>query len=456
MTLVIPQVLFAMMTALTLDKLVANPDEQTWKKFRYAMMTTGVVFLLAFAFYSTGDFARENTQRTREFNTIMSSNAANAEQQVGMLDSKYAPERDNRLYEGFVMNLKGNPDAEKTAREVVSALRQDRKAIFMKDIIRSFIFVLIAAVFIVLYLKKKMMASIMMGAIGLLILVDLLGFDMKYLNEKSFDSKEKYEDTEFPFTAADQQILNDKDPNYRVFNLAGGDPFQESKTSYYHKSIGGYHAAKMGIYDDLAAYQLSGHPNMEVLNMLNAKYIIQRQGNDMVASQNPGALGNAWFVDAVQFVPGPAEEMKAMFGFSANDTAIVEDNFKAVVGSYTPADSSEVITMTAFDNDAISYESKTTAPHIAIFSEIYYKDWHAYIDGKQVPYFKANYVLRGLNVPAGNHKIDFKFEPAMFYTGRTISSISTWLLMLILLGFIWYEWKGRQQLKTVETEEEKN
>ncbi|MEO7443847.1 MAG: YfhO family protein [Ferruginibacter sp.] len=447
MTLVIPQVLFAIMTALTLDKLVSNSDEDTWKKFRYAMMATGVVFLGALAFYSSSSFASENTQRTQAFNNILDQGGANAEQQISALDAKFTPEKDNRLYEGLATNLQGTPEARKTSREAVSALRQDRKAIFMSDIIRSFLFVLVAAICIVLYLKKKMMATLMMALTSLFILIDLMGFDLKYLNGKSFDSKDKYESSEFPFTAADQVILNDKDPNFRVFNLAGGDPFQESKTSYYHKSIGGYHAAKMGIYDDLAAYQMSGQPNMQVLNMLNAKYILQRQGNEIVPATNTDALGHAWFVKGARFVEGPAAEMRALYNFSAKDTAIVENQYKDIVGNYTPADSSATIVMTAFDNDAIVYESNSSAPHLALFSEIYYKDWYAYIDGKKVPYFKANYVLRGLNIPAGKHKIDFKFEPATYWTGRTISSVSTWILMILLLGFIWYEWKGKEQLQ---------
>ena len=258
---------------------------------------------------------------------------------------------------------------------------------------------------------------------------------MKYLNHTSFDSKEKYESAEFPLTNADRMILADKDPNFRVWNTAS---LEESKTSYYHKSIGGYHPAKLGIYDDLMAYQLSGNPNMSVVNMLNTKYVIQQQGNEVVASRNPGAMGNVWFVNAVKFVNGPKEEMKAISNFNPSDTAVVDQQFKSLVTAYTPADSSDYIRMKTFDNDVITYESSAGGDRVAVFSEIYYKDWKVTVDGNPADFFKANYVLRAMVVPAGKHTIEFKFQPAVFFTGRTISDISVWLLMLILLACIVY------------------
>ena len=345
------------------------------------------------------------------------------------------PATDNQLYEGMITNLKGNPNAQKDARDFVSAIRKDRAALLLGDITRSFIFVLIAAIFIALYFKQKLNATVMLAAVTLASLIDLLGFDMKYLNEKSFDSKDKYESDHFPLTNADKQILEDKDPNYRVWNTGGMD---ESKTSYYHKSIGGYHPAKLGIYDDLMAYQLSGRPNMAVINMLNTRYVIQQQGNETVAMKNPEALGNAWFVKSVKFVNGPVEEMKALTGLNPKDTAIADEKYKSMVQAYTVPDSAAYIIMKTFDNDAISYESSASGTHIAVFSEIYYKDWKAYIDGKPADYFKVNYVLRAMAVPAGKHTIEFKFEPAVYHLGKNISNISTWLLMLLLAGFVIY------------------
>ncbi|MDB5200724.1 MAG: Protein of unknown function, rane YfhO [Ferruginibacter sp.] len=444
MALVIPQLLFPIIAVLTLNKLVDDSDPETWKKFKFGAIATAAVFALALAMYASWDYAAENRERTNQFNALYNAQDPALEQKLST--EAFIPKRDNQLYEGMVFNLKGDANAQKTAREFVTEIRKDRAGFFMKDILRSLMYVLVAAAFIALYLKKKLNATVLLAGVTLVALIDLLSFDSKYLNEKSYDSKEKYEAQEFPMSNADRQILADKDPNFRVYNLGnGGNPFEESRTSYYHKSIGGYHAAKLGIYDDLYSNQLLGSPNLGVLNMLNTKYVIQRQGNEMVAQQNPAALGNAWFVKAVQFVNGPVAEMKALTGFNPKDTAVVDESFKPSLSSFAPADSSATIRMTSFDNDAISYATETTEPHIAVFSEIYYKDWKAYIDGKPAPYVKANYVLRAMLVPAGKHTIDFKFEPAIFFMSKTISTIATWLLAALLLICIFTEWMKRKK-----------
>jgi hypothetical protein len=283
-----------------------------------------------------------------------------------------------------------------------------------------------------------------MIALPILVAADLLPFGMHYVNEKSFDAAEKYQASQFSASEADTEILKDKDPNFRVFNMAGGDPFQDSKPSYFHKSIGGYHPAKIGIYDDLATYQLSGQPNPAVINMLNTKYIIQKSadGKNEMAYPNPGALGNCWFVKGAVFVNGAAQEMKALYDFNPKDTAIVDNEFKTIVTGFVAADSSASIKQTAFDNMAIQYQSNSNTANLAIFSEIFYKDWNAYIDGKLVPIAKANYVLRALVIPAGKHTIDFKFEPKVFKTSYTISLITNWLLLALLLWFGYYSYKN--------------
>ena len=432
--LVIPQLLFPVIAALTVNKLLENDNENAWKKFRYAAATTAGIFVLVFAFYLSSDFANENKARTTAFNELLNSHPADLQNKFIALNNQYKEQRDNGVYENWVENLQQNPDAQKTARGIVNELRKDRASLLLKDILRSLIFVLVAAVLIALYLRKKLNALVMVAGVTLAAAIDLLGMGSNYLNEKSFDNKDNYESVEFPMTNADRQILSDKDPDFRVYNASVGSPFEESKTSYYHKSIGGYHPAKLGIYDDLSAYQLSGSPNPSVLNMLNAKWLITGQGDKITAVQNPEALGNAWFVKGVKFVHGSVEEMKALYAFTPKDTAVVDDSFKPLVTGFTPADSTASIKETAFDNDAISYESNAPANHIAVFSEIFYKDWRAYIDGKPAPYFKANYVLRAMVIPAGKHTIDFKFEPKIFFFSKTISAVAAWFLFILLLA----------------------
>ncbi len=441
MTLVIPQILFPVIAALVLNKLIENDDPDSWKKMKLGFIATAVVFAGVTLFYFSSDFSNENKQRTAMYNQLYETKDPAIGSKIAALGESLQPASDNQLYEGMISNLKDNPDAKKEARSFVSAIRKDRANLLLSDITRSFIFVLIVAAFIALYLKKKINAMLLIVGVTLTSAIDQLSFDMKYLNEKSFDSKEKYEASEFPMSNADKMILEDKDPNYRVWNTAGLD---ESKTSYYHKSIGGYHPAKLGIYDDLMAYQLNGKKNMSVINMLNTKYVIQQQGNDVVAMKNPDALGNCWFVKAVKFVNGPVEEMKALDNFNPKDTAIVDEKYKNLVTAYLVPDSTASIKMKTFDNDAITYESSSNASHIAVFSEIFYKDWKATIDGKPTDYFKTNYVLRGMIIPAGKHTIEFCFEPAVFYMGKNISNISSWLLALLLIGFIVYSFKNKK------------
>jgi hypothetical protein len=356
-------------------------------------------------------------------------------QAIGEVNSKFRPEIDNKVFLNF---LQKTGDAG-MSRSLLTAVRQDRQAAFGSTIVRSLIFVLIAMGIVYLFIIKKINAVMMLAGLGLVTAIDLLTFDSNYLNKYNFGSKENYEASEFPLTSADQTILQDKDPNYRVLNTTSGDPYtMDSRTSYYHKSIGGYHPARLGIYDDLMEYQLYKY-NMQVLNMLNVKYFIQQgQQGGAGAAINPNALGNVWFVNTVKYVNGPVEEMKALDSFDAKHEAIVDKKFQSQLSGAVAADSSATIKQTAFDNENVKYESNSSAPHVAVFSEIYYKDWKAYIDGKETPIAKANYVLRALLIPAGKHSIEFKFEPVVYRTGSTITAITAWLVFLLLLGFIGY------------------
>lgn len=437
MTLVIPQLLFPIVGAMALSKLAGENAEGAWKPFKYSLYATGAIFIAALLYYASADFSKENRNRTNMFNSIVQTGGEGAQQKLSELNATEQPLIDNQLYEGMLMNLRGQPDSQKTAREFVSALRKDRAGKMLGDIGRSFLFVLVAAGAMAFFIKKKYNATIMMSAVALLITIDLLGFGSNYLNRESFESADEHVESEFPLSAADIEILKDKDPNYRVFNTTRG--LDESRTSYYHKSIGGYHPAKIGIYDDLIAHQLSGQPNIGVINMLNARYIIQQRGNDLVAVRNPGALGNAWFVKGIHFVNGPVEEMKALTNLNPADSAIADVSYRPMVKDVTAPDSSAGITMTAFDNDAITYKTQTSGNHIAVFSEIFYKDWKAYIDGKPADYFKANYVLRAMVVPAGSHTIEFKFEPTVYHTGDKISQVSGWLVFLMTIGWLIWE-----------------
>ena len=439
MALVIPQILFPMLAVMSIDKLIDLEKAIAIKKLKHTAITMAVIFAVAGAMYFSFDYSKENKQRTAAINTAFAVQDSKLGAKMQQINQQYEAETDNRVYEELLYQSKGDSQI---AKGVLTALRKDRQAFFGGDILRALLFVLLALGLTGLFAYKKINSTVLIIGLPLLVLLDLLPFGMHYINEKSFETEEKYKANEFSPTDADQIIMKDVDPNFRVFDLTGGDPFQDAKPSYFHKSIGGYHPAKIGIYDDLATHQLSGEPNPAVLNMLNTKYLIQKtQDGKTMAIPNMESLGNCWFVKGVKYVDGPVNEMKALNNFDPKDTAVIDNSFKNIIGEFIPADSSSTIKQVSFDNMEIKYESNSNAANLAVFSEIFYKDWNAYIDGKKVPIAKANYVLRALVIPAGKHTIHFKFEPTVFNASYKISQISAWLLFAILLWFAYYTFK---------------
>lgn len=444
MALVIPQILFPMLAVMGIDKLMDMDKELALKKLKMAGIAMGAIFVLAAGVYFTSDYSKENKQRTAAISAAFAVQDSTLNNKLQQINQQYEADTDNRIYEEFLYQSKGDASV---AKGLLNALREDRKSFYGGDIMRALLFTLVTLAIVGLFVYKKINSTIMLVALPALVALDLLPFGMNYLNEKSFETVDQYKANEFSPSEADELVMKDKDPNFRVFDLTGGDPFQDAKPSYFHRSIGGYHPAKLGIYDDLATYQLSGQPNVAVINMLNTRYIIRRgENNKNVVIPNTQAMGPCWFVKGVKYVNGPVEEMKALDDFNPADTAVVDQSFKNIIGSFAPADSSSTIKQTSVDNMEIKYESNSNAANLAVFSEIYYKDWNAYIDGKQVPVAKANYVLRALVIPAGKHTIDFKFEPKVFNTSRSISAFADWFLFAILIGYLVYFFRKKAKV----------
>ncbi|GAC1605012.1 MAG: hypothetical protein NVS3B25_34310 [Hymenobacter sp.] len=313
--------------------------------------------------------------------------------------------------------------------QLLGALRADRADLLRNDVWRGLLFIGAALGVLYFHLKGRLAvlpaAALMVG----LVLVDLWGVDKRYLGENKFQRETIAE--EFQPSPADQLILQDKDLSYRVLNLQ--NPFNEAQTSYFHKSIGGYHGAKLRRYQDLIERQISTN-NQQVLNMLNTRYLITGDAKQPV-QRNPGALGNAWFVSEVKTVKSPDEEMAALNTLSPATVAVVDASKfpQQQPATYDIAGSS--IALTAYSPDELKY--RYTAPHdgLVVFSEIYYADgWHAFIDGKPAPHLRADYVLRALAVPAGTHTIDFKFEPRAYAVGNGVSLAASIALLLVLVG----------------------
>jgi hypothetical protein len=262
----------------------------------------------------------------------------------------------------------------------------------------------------------------------------------RYLNDDDFVSKRKVAEPYSP-SQADLQIMADPDPNFRVFNTAV-NTFNDASTSYFHKSIGGYHGAKLKRYQELIDAHIS-KGSMPVLNMLNTKYFISRGNNNQpVPQRNPGALGNAWFVSQASVVANADEELAALSSTDLANVAVVDQRFQEMLPT-TAFDSTANIQLTAYKANHLQYRYQAKTEQLAVFSEIYYdKGWNAYIDGELVPHFRANYVLRAMALPAGSHELEFKFEPAVYHTGEAISLASSSILLLLLIGVLYKEMKA--------------
>jgi hypothetical protein len=318
------------------------------------------------------------------------------------------------------------------------SLVADRKAMLRMDALRSLVLIGVAVGLVWFYVEGKLKQNVMIGVLAFVVLADLWLVDKRYVNDRDYQAKKKENQAVFPKTQADEMILQDKDPNYRVYNTTQ-NLTQDAITSYYHKSIGGYHGAKMRRYQELIEFQIAKN-NMQIFNMLNVKYfIVGDSANNLYPQQNPEACGNAWFVPEYGMVENADVEMDSMTHIMPKQKAFIDKRFADQLKDITvEADSLASIKFVSYKPNHLVYESNTAAPQVAVFSEIYYdKGWNAYVDGQLTPHFRCDYVLRGMVVPAGKHTIDFKFEPSVVATGEKVSLVSSILLyggMLIIGG----------------------
>lgn len=321
-----------------------------------------------------------------------------------------------------------------------ASIVEDRKALFSSDAWRSFFLIAICAGLIWAWATQKINATIALIGIGLLTIFDVWGVDRRYVNTKSFVSKTEYQQNNFQPRPVDLEIINkEKDLYYRVHEIKP-DAFQWAMTSYFHKTIGGYNPAKMQRYNDLIDQHLS-QGNRKVLDMLNTKYYIvtpQGEGQQPISQINPGALGNAWFIDTLLIAQSSNIEIAALNAFSPDSQAIVHKEFFPYIKGFDPKVEGS-IKLTSYHPEKLKYQSDSPSEQFAVFSEMWYgpnKGWDAFIDGKPAEHIRVNYVLRGMRIPAGKHEIEFRFEPAAYAKGKTISTISSATLILGVLGIV--------------------
>ncbi|MHA7944092.1 YfhO family protein [Formosa sp. 3Alg 14/1] len=318
--------------------------------------------------------------------------------------------------------------AQNYGQEFIDAIRADRASMFTSDTLRTLIFVLLSGGVIFLFLKKKLSETLVIVCFAVLILFDLIGVDRRYVNNDDFKSASQI-NKPFQANSADLQILKDT-AHFRVFDVTSG----AARASYFHNSLNGYHAAKLGRYNEVFDFYISKN-NINVLNMLNTKYIIaQDEKGSYFPYENTDANGNAWFVNRVETVDSANEEIQKLD--SLNTKHIAVSTSKSIKYTTNVIDSTASIQAIEYKPNYIKYKSNNTQNGFAVFSEIYYSEgWNAYIDNTLVPHERVNYILRGLDIPAGDHVIEFKFEPAVIKKGSTIALASSVVLgILIVLG----------------------
>lgn len=419
MILVIPTLAFCVMATLSID-FIFKPENtvELFKKYKKILIVVSSVFCFVIFLYFISDF-------------------------LSLGDKE------------LIKNIGAIQDQERKAAiqapvtSFINQLKTDRQSLFWENITRSFLLIVAAGSIVYLYSKQKIKRYLAVLIIGVISIIDVLSIDSKYLNAGNYQEKEEYNDS-FKPTLADLEILKDTG-YYRVLDVSmgigaafNGGPV----SSYFHKSIGGYHPAKLSIYQDIIEKQLYNFPNcLPVLNMLNAKYIImpnQQKGSGPAVQINPNVLGAAWFVKAVDFKAGSAAIMQALTNFSPKDTAFVNVSDRNAVSLNSIPDSSSTITLDYNDNDVIQYKSASRTGGFVVFSEIFYDEgWGALIDGKPSPIIRTNYLLRGLNVPGGDHNIVFSFRPKYFDFFRSAAIAASAIIWILLLTAAFFHFRRK-------------
>lgn len=332
-------------------------------------------------------------------------------------------------------------------QQIVNAIVQDRAGLMRSDAFRTLFFVLATAALIWMWVKDKIKPAILYPVLILLMIIDMFGIDKRYLNNADFISKSASQAALAP-SAADEKIMADPDPDYRVLDVSRST-FNSADASYYHKSLGGYHGAKLRRYQELFEHQIAKqNANPGILNMLNTKYIltVDQQGQQAV-QPNPDAFGHAWFVKEYKIVPNADGEMAALDSLKPKETAVLDQRFADQLKGLTlQADSTDKISLITYKPNELIYESNAKNEGLAVFSEIYYNvrdEWKVTIDGKPADMLRANYVLRALRIPAGKHTIKFRFEPVSIAVGSKVDLISSLFLIALIVGAVVVEAKRK-------------
>lgn len=363
---------------------------------------------------------------------------------VGYFSLDFQSARDTDMLKSMAQS-----NGQEFANAFSASLMADRQSMVTSDLLRSIFLLVISTGLIWAFTTQKIKSTVFVAVLGVLAALDLALVDKRYFNNDDFQTKTRVAESFNP-SPADEQIMQDKDPDFRVVDMATNQGFfADATASYFHKSVGGYHGAKLKriqeLYDN--AMTKDGKYNLPIFNMLNTKYFITPgQDGNPVAQRNPDALGNAWFVGEVKTVKNADEEIKAVGNFNPRAVAFVDERYKQYLAN-TKQDSTGTIKLTEYKPNHLTYESNSPTSQVAIFSEIFYRgneDWKSYVDGQETPHFRANYVLRAMTVPAGKHKIEFKFQPKSVVVGAKIDLVASILMVLLVVGAVVVEFRSKK------------
>ena len=411
MTLVIAEVCMPILAFLALAEVMRNPECLKKNKI-YLYVSFGLTAGLCLLFYIIPDV----------FFDFLSKGEAEQFAKLGA-------GKDGAIYQTFA-----------------SELEKVRMAIFKADAIRSFLFIMISAAVLLISINGKLKNDVAFALLAVLVIIDMYPINKRYLNNDNFIDKRRFEKP-FVMSEIDKQILQDNSLNYRVMNLTTST-FNDASTSYFHKSIGGYHGAKLRRYQDIINHYLGGdkiggNGFWNVLNMLNTKYLIYPQNNKAILRPNYDTFGNVWIVSDIKWVDTSNEEIAAIENTDVKTTAIVNEEFRNVIGDFQisnvelPYYDSRTIKLDSYEPNELVYSFNSTKDELVVFSEIWTnKGWTMWIDGQESPLIRADYILRAAVIPAGNHEIMMRYEPKIWKTGNTIQFISSLILIFGLIGAI--------------------
>lgn len=451
MILVVTQLAMCGLAGIGLDFILNHHTMFTWrsKALQKLGLIMGGTLLIGLILYVSLDFTNLSSQTQAAIRTL--ANEGKSMSSNDLMKSLNTQEHSNDLYS--ILNLVNMTNGDiKTAYNIFNAIVEDRQRAVLNNVVVTFWYFLAFAGLLLLLVYKKIKPLIFVLFIGGIVYLDLFFIGRKYLSKENYKSAEANA-RDLVKTPIDEIILQDKDPNFRVFDVTLTDPFGSNETSAFHKSVGGYHAAKLSIYNDLIRYQLSKF-NMQVFNMLNTKYFIQKdpKTGEKVVIPNPDANGNCWFVSTITLVDDDRAEMKALDTNNSKTTAVVQKKYSDLLPkSIVPPQASDYIKQTYFSCDTIRYEYEIQTPRVAVFSEIFNPYWQAKDEtGKELSIFKTNYVLRGLQLAPGKHTIEFVCYPKMHPIYASLSKIFYYLntgVVLLLLGFAGVKFFKKYQVK---------